>query len=196
MRWTNKTTRSSVILIGIAVIILVIYYLYFRIPGTEIPFTTLSRGSFLRNSRTAGVTPELIIIQDINDVSRIENSKEFTLPSYVIPEEKNQVFSSLRAVDYNQFLALFVFQGSKSHSGYDVIVDDVYLSENNVNVHATFHTPDKWYNVFFGEQVESPMSEDPYQLITIRSDLLRGKTVTFNLIVREDVIYKQEIKIN
>jgi hypothetical protein len=196
MRLTNKTTRSSVILIGIAIIIFVIYYLYFRIPGTEIPFTALSRGSFLRNSRTAGVTPELIIIQDINDVSRIENSKEFTLPSYVIPEEKNRVFSSLRAVDYNQFLALFVFQGSKSHSGYDVIVDDVYFSENNVNVYATFHTPDKWYNVFFGEQVESPMSEDPYQIITIRSDLLRGKTVTFNLIVREAIVYKQEIKIN
>lgn len=111
-----------------------------------------------------GLAPQLVIASTLAQAQPIIR--------WTSPKAQAQ----LESLDYGQYLALAVFQGSKPNLQYSVEVKTVTRKSDTVTVYAQFREPQP------GREA-NPSETSPYHLIRIPKEGAWGRYITFNLSV-------------
>lgn len=190
--------RAIPVVTSLALLMLIIAATVYseRKNGEPLFFAVLSQDTSIGTIRNFGLVtedPELIILQNQQEVTVLETSPHFTYNG--LPFNNKDVFSRIRTVNYQKDITIFVFQGLKSEGGYSIDVNDVRLLGDTINIHARFGTLESWHRGLLGGRVAMQIATDPYQIITIEKENIRGRVITFNLIDRGTIVYSVQVSI-
>jgi len=100
----------------------------------------------------------------------------------------DQILPKVKSIDFTEYIALSVFQGTQGSSGYEVDIQAIALDGDRIHVYVYFKEP------FIGEVV-SEVVTSPLHLVKIRKEGLDGVFV-FELIEDGRVIRQTEAMIN
>jgi hypothetical protein len=157
--------------------------------GQDLPFTSIEHGSALPLSTS---TPAIFVIANDQEIDAVAQTVfGVTSQSSTKPSPGQRTVNRLLRIDYTQSVAVLVLQGLQGTPN-GITVRQIVLKDNQVLINATLATPVRWYDSFlepiFGRRVRQQMASNPYHLITISKESIRGKQLQFDLIDVNNVV--------
>jgi hypothetical protein len=157
--------------------------------GQDLPFTSIEQGSASPPNTS---TPAIFVIANDHEIEAVAQSAfGVTSQSSTKPSPGQQTVEHLRQIDYTQSVAILTLQGLQGTPN-GITIRQIVLKDNQVLINATLVTPVRWYDSFLepiiGRRVRQQMASNPYHLITISKESIRGKQLLFELIDASNVV--------
>ncbi|GEM_PF-4763025 len=152
--------------------------------GNSVPFSVISKGVFLRDTRLMDMSSRLFIISSDADVQALAQDEQFAAD----PDADQPIkfaLDTLSNIDYHNSLAIIILLGMDGSKGEDFSTKSIYQQDNQLNIYISAITSEKWYDSLFGGRVSSHFITDPYEIITIsKSDVtLANASITVTLLL-------------
>jgi hypothetical protein len=141
------------------------------ISGTALPFVTLDRREYTgTGERYSERDPALVVVTSGEEAGHLD--------TLVGPGGER----ALEVLDYSDFFAIAVFQGSKPNLRYGVEIEHISHQDDAVWVQARFTEPEP-------DDPLLDITSSPYHLVRVRKgDGWPGPTTTFHLVVDGSVV--------
>lgn len=143
--------------------------------GQSLPFQTIAQGEQLRSAAFEPQEygkPEILVIAEPKDIDAfIQFIRMPDNPPGGAADPQVRLVNQIRQIDYDANLLIIVLQGIQGMGGFKTDIQKIVRKEDEMQVDAEFIRP----------RGGPTIMTDPYSVVSVAKNNLRGKTIRFVL---------------